>query len=251
MLIAALVLAAAAQATAAPSFAGVTLGESEQSLIAQMGEPALRRNTPDDAIEYVYVGTGNTIEFVRVERGNVVAVAVKAAQPKDALSGDPPCALGITVGDPPSKVLALGKDRFVTSYKNGDDTTGIYSSDDGLQYGFTTSYAAGNITQVLARLDPAKAKALPPSTAPQPLLHGGTSFEDAIVLRAPTEPVGVKSEYVYLAVHKCAGGGAWQSKHQALQTHAGAPYDVLTVTCSTDKSEATFYFNIAGYFGKA
>lgn len=249
MLVAAFVFAAA-QAAAAPSFAGVTLGETESSLIAQMGEPMLRRNAEGDAIEYVYVGAGNTIEFVRVERGNVVEVAVRSAQPKDALSGDPPSALGVTVGDPPSKVLALGKDRFVTALKNGNETTGIYSGDDGLQYGFTTSYGAGNVTQVLARLDPVKAQALPASTAPQPILHDGSSFDDAIVIKAPTESVGVKSEYVYLAVHKCAGGGRWQSKHQALQTHAGTPFDVLTVTCSSDNSQATFYFNIAGYFGK-
>jgi hypothetical protein len=250
MLIAALVFAAA-QATAAPSFAGVTLGETESALISQMGEPMLRRNAPGDAIEYVYVGLGNTIEFVRVERGNVVQVAIKAAQPKDAISGDPPAALGITVGDPPSKVLALGQDRFVTALKDGDDTTGIYRGDDGLQYGFTTSYAAGNITQVLARLDPAKAQALPATTAPQPILHGGTSFDDAIIIRAPSESVGVKSEYVYLAVHRCADGGRWQSKDQKLQTHAGTPYDVLTVKCSGDNSVSTFYFNIAGYFGKS
>lgn len=249
MVIAALVFAAA-QATAAPSFAGVTLGETESALIAQMGEPMLRRNASGNAIEYVYVGAGNTIEFVRVVSGNVVQVAVKAAQPKDAISGDPPAALGITLGDPPAKILALGKERFVTALKSGDETTGIYSGDDGLQYGFTTSYAAGNVTQVLARLDPAKAQALAPSTAPQPILHGGTSFDDAIIIRAPNESIGVKSEYVYLAVHRCAGGGRWQSKNQGLQTHAGTPYDVLTVKCSTDNSETTFYFNIAGYFGK-
>ena len=134
--------------------------------------------------------------------------------------------------------------------KNGDDTTALYKDGDELQYGFTLTYGKSGVTQILARLDPGAAQALSPNAAPEPVLHGGTSFDDAIVLKAPSEAVGVKSEYAYLAVHPCAGSGRWQPKHQALQKQRDVPYDVLTVTCTSDNSQRDFYFNIAGYFGK-
>ena len=94
MLLAAIALSAA--------FAGVTLGETEQQLVAQMGEPVLRTPADAGAIQYSYVGPGNTLEFVRVERGNVVSVAIKPSPWKDDLGGDPPSALGISLGDSPA-----------------------------------------------------------------------------------------------------------------------------------------------------
>jgi hypothetical protein len=107
-----------AQTTPAPNpapaaFAGVTFGETEQALVTQMGEPVSRNAADSGAIQYAYVGTGNSLEFVRIERGNVVAVAITPSPWRDDLAGAPPSAMGISLGDSPAKLVQLGKDRFV------------------------------------------------------------------------------------------------------------------------------------------
>ena len=95
----------------------------------------------------------------------------------------------------------------------------------------------------------AAATAAPSSTA-TPAPHNGASFADAIVINAPNEDAGVGSEYIWLAKHPCSGG-TWRPAQQALIFHDKVPYDVLTVTCSNGGEQRIFYFNIAGYFGKA
>jgi hypothetical protein len=88
-----------------------------------------------------------------------------------------------------------------------------------------------------------------PPSAPAAAVRGGSSFDDAIVITASSEPDGVRAEYAYLAAHPC-DGGTWKLGKQALATHASVPYDILSVTCSSGGAARDFYFDIRSFFGK-
>ena len=77
----------------------------------------------------------------------------------------------------------------------------------------------------------------------------GTSFADAIVVKASAEDAGVDAEDKYLAAHPCSGG-SWRVTTQSLVTHAGKPYDVLATVCSNGGATRSFFFDISSYFGK-
>jgi len=236
---AALILAAAT-ATASPapplaSFAGVTLGESATALVAQKGDPADVIDS-GEFVTYIYLADdASAMEDVMLDNGNVFSVTVwpPANWNTPKPGGDKPAAtaLGATYGGPASSVPA-GKQPL--------------TGPDGLLY--TIGARDGAIQFMAAELPQATAAALPQN--PKPPLHGGTSTDDAIVVIAPNESVGVRSEYVYLALHQCGAGGHWRSGSQALVSGKGGPYDLLQATCSVGGATRSFYFNIAGYFGK-
>ncbi|MBV9737401.1 MAG: hypothetical protein JO177_04450 [Candidatus Eremiobacteraeota bacterium] len=81
------------------------------------------------------------------------------------------------------------------------------------------------------------------------LLQNGTSFSDAVVVKAPDESTGVASEYAWLASHPCTGG-TWRVATQSLVFHDKKPYDVLSVICSSGAQKRDVYFDISAYFGK-
>jgi hypothetical protein len=183
MMIAALVLATATN-TASPapapaSFAGVTLGESATALVAQMGEPADVVDT-GAFVTYIYLARdASAMEDVMLDDGNVFSVTVwppagwKAPAPQGGLPAA--SALGATYGGPASSI------------PSGDQPI---AAPDGLRYRFSAS--GGVVDMMSAELPVAVAKAL--ASSPKATLHGGTSTEDAIVLVAPNESVGVRSE---------------------------------------------------------
>jgi len=79
-----------------------------------------------------------------------------------------------------------------------------------------------------------------------PLLHEGRSLEDAIVLKANNESVGIRMEREYLSYHDCTFFyGAKYS--QALITKDDKVYDRLTTTgCSADANH-DYYFDITSF----
>lgn len=237
MTIAALVLAAAT-ATASPApaqtFAGVTLGESATALVAQKGEPT---DVVDSGaiVTFIYLADdASAMEHVVLVNGNVFSATVWPPAGWDAPKpGDKPAAtaLGATYGGPASTIPAGAQPL---------------AGPDGWLYAIG---ATGGVIQMMsAELPVATIKALPAS--PNATLHGGTSTADAVVVIAPDESVGVRSEYVYLALHHCGGSGHWRSGEQALVNEKGVPYDRLEATRSVGSEKRSFYFNIAGYFGK-
>jgi len=237
-MIGALILAAAT-ATASPAsaqtFAGVTLGESAAALVGQFGEPLDVVDT-GQFVTYIYLARdASAMEDVMLDNGNVFSVTVwppagwEPPRPQGGLSAA--SALGVTYGGPASSVPP-GKQPF--------------TGPDGLQYEIS---ATGDVVDLMsAQLPYAAADKLAPN--PKPTLHGGTSTDDAIVMQAPNEAVGVGSEYVYLALSHCGGGGHWKPSNQSLVNLHKRAYDRLDVTCSVGSGARSFYFDITSYFGK-
>jgi hypothetical protein len=235
--VAALALAAvAATATPAPgpAFAGVTLGESATALVTRMGDPTAVR-TDADGTMYTYVTDRSAGQYVAIffDRNNAVEVHATRIAPAQ---GAGLTALGITLGAPETALASLPK----------PDAHGNYPGADGLLYGFAAK--GGIVHRIIAALPRARQTALPAS--PPATIHGGTSFDDALVIGAATESAGVPAEYAYLDLNPCPGGGTWKPGKQSLFDHGGKPYDVLDVVCSTGGATRSFYFDISRYFGK-
>ncbi len=87
------------------------------------------------------------------------------------------------------------------------------------------------------------ASAKPPAVS----LSGGdgSSFEKAIIVKAPDEQSGVHAEHEYIRQH--FPGSAEGS--QGLQSSKGRHYDVMNFT-TADGTMKTLYFDITAYFGK-
>lgn len=240
----------AAQTASPQTFSGFPIGVTATSLVATAGEPVLRQPASSGGFNYLYLSpNGNALAFVHVVRGNVVGVGVKPAPFPLLPSQTPPpmpSALGVALGAPAASLAAIPKERWFGGNAANDHTaTGTYRGDDGLLYSFTVD--GGSISWILAQLPGDVAAALP--TAQEPALHGGTSIADAIVLIAASDPVGVRSEYVYLAAHPCAPNSSWKPEKQALLNDKGRDYDRLDVSCN-GAAQRAFYFDITGYFGK-
>ena len=78
----------------------------------------------------------------------------------------------------------------------------------------------------------------------------GSSMEDAIVIKAPTDGMGIAEEYTYLQQHYGQKDRDWKVEGQALlMGQGGKPYDLLTVKFKDGKVRE-FYFDISSFFGK-
>ena len=224
------------------TFAGVTLGESGSQLVADMGEPVARSA---DGTTYLYVGPGSSREVVHLTQGTVREVELDAFQNVDPRDAAGPALLGVTLRDPESKLDALGTSSLLGDRRVGDTRLRAYRLDASTSVAFVTSSNGNGIVSMLMTL---KDGVAPTNADAPPILHSGTSFDDAIVLKAANESIGVTSEYAWLAEHPCTGGN-WKVATQALVNH-GAPYDVLSAKCTKDAVTRDFYLNIAGFFGK-
>ena len=229
-MIAALALSAAIQ----PSFAGVDFGASAQSVVTRLGDPAYALDDSGGK-RYAWLVDGFAHEYVTVffTRNSVSEVVVTRSSPS---SDDPIGALGVKIGAPEKTMASLP----------APDTDGLIAGDGGLLYHFTAE--DGIVHKIFALLPKDVRDALP--AAPAALIHGGTSFADALVIGATSETTGVAAEYAYLDLNDCGPGGHWKSKGQSLATDKGKPYDVLDAVCTVGGAERTFYFDISRYFGK-
>jgi hypothetical protein len=250
-------LALAAGATPAPvlpSFAGVTLGQTAQQLVAERGDPLGDREQSGETVYLYLTPAGNLEQFMHVKAGRVIAVAVSATPPQDPSQTPPattalPSALGVTLGDPATAVAAIRKDRFVRTDQTPDGPSSIYSDNHGLFYAFLI--VNGKVAQITAQMSNNWVAFLGPSNA-KPALHDGASFADAIVIKAANEEAGVRAEYAYLALHACdaSGAGKWIAPQQSLVTNGGKNYDKVAARCSVNNSSRDFYFDVSSFLGK-
>ena len=73
----------------------------------------------------------------------------------------------------------------------------------------------------------------------------GSSFDHAIIIKAPNEQSGVPAEYAYIARH-------YPGYHRGSQTllgHGKRAFDVLEFT-TKDGKKKTLYFDITSFLGK-
>jgi hypothetical protein len=81
-------------------------------------------------------------------------------------------------------------------------------------------------------------------TAASAEVKEGSSFETAIVIRAPNTQTGVPAEYAWLKANR----PGWTFVQQELVEHKGRPYDILTIR-KGGQTERVF-FDITSFFGK-
>ena|ERR1700730_5934467 len=73
----------------------------------------------------------------------------------------------------------------------------------------------------------------------------GSSFEHAIIVKAPNEQTGVPAEYAYIARHY----PGYHRRSQSLLGHGKRAFDVLEFTTKEGKKK-TLYFDITSFLGK-
>ena len=79
----------------------------------------------------------------------------------------------------------------------------------------------------------------------------GTTREDAIVISAPNEILGVAAEYEYVARECGRRGVDWDLARQGLIPGAGGGrhYDVLTIRLKNGETRE-YWFDITQFFGR-
>lgn len=222
-----------------PNFAGVSLGDTPATVIAERGDPGEVRDDGRGRSHFTYLApSGGGIQLVVFDDGVVSTVATIAAKVPTPVPMPAPSAAGITLGQavPPGVDVSarhfsrLGEDGG--QYEFGIDPTGMIRS-IALEYAPGASTPAPHVTVMAS-----------------PAMHGGTSFDDAIIVRADSDMAGTASEYFYLALHPCGEAGHWHRSHQSLVHQNGKSYDQLDVVCTVGTEKRSFFFDITNTFGK-
>ena len=84
-----------------------------------------------------------------------------------------------------------------------------------------------------------------PAREPTGTATPGSSYATAIIVPAMNEISGVNYEYAYIRKHYPGS----KFMYQALTSHAGKPYDLMTFVAADGKRN-TSYFDISRYFGR-
>src|SRR5581483_9444851 len=178
--------------------------------------------------------------------GNAVAIGLSPTDnPSPGGKNAPfPALLGVALNDPASKLDVIPKSQLLSTKQlgGGDGTIHTYH-DDTFDYIFIEQN--GIVNNISAYLPNDVVDGLSSST--EPLLHDGSSIANAIVLGAATEDVGIHSKYMYMQYQRCANNGTWNATKQFLLHQGGHTYHRLQVTCSTDGSTRSFYFDVTKF----
>ena len=234
-----MIFAATLLAVAAPAFAGVSLGDTPATVIAERGDPDGMHDDGGGKMHFEYLApSGGAIELVIFDGGVVSGVAALAAQLPSPIPLPAPSAAGMKLGDPiPAGVDPHGK----LTRPAGADAV----------YEFGLDPNRGIIATIALVRAPGAPTPTPLATAMTlPSIHGGTTLDDAIVVRADSDMAGTHSEYFYLALHPCGGSGRWKLDEQSLLHKDGKSYDQLDVECTAGGEKRTFFFDITDSFGK-
>jgi hypothetical protein len=227
---------------------GVSLLEPQADVIASFGEAGLNFTAKDNSRSYHLYnvdGAKGTVDVV-FSHGVVAMIGLNVPTFSTAVTtlADP---FGITLDSTRVELTARRGAGEVTTDARGW-TSIRYSQPDRSTW--TYSFRNGDLVKSIA-LEPAQSAldALP--AAPVPVLHTGTSFDDALVDGAKDEASGARDEEDYLLTLRCLNnGGMWREASQRLVNHNGKPYDVLHLTCYRSSEERDLYFEISSFFGK-
>jgi ABC-type glycerol-3-phosphate transport system substrate-binding protein len=77
------------------------------------------------------------------------------------------------------------------------------------------------------------------------ILRGGTSFENAIVIKVEKEGAGVAEEYKWLSLSYPGYSTIRKTQASKIKKH----YDIITIR-TKDGQEKDIYFDITSFFGK-
>lgn len=240
-MVSALLLAAAASWSGA-SWLGLHLGEPLTEVAAAWGDPLVA--TPGaDVSTNVYVTDANrSFVTVLVRRGLVSGIRVWEPPGAASTLRDP---AGIALGD---SEAAVRKARGAPS-RAGSDSDGPYLAYQNANLLWLYHLNGdGSVRTITVAATSAVLDDLP--AAPLPPAHGGTSVDDAVVVKQSDGRAGVGWEHLYLAVHPCPGGGRWTMDRQKLVRIYSRFYDDLHAVCSSNGSARDFFFDATAYAGK-
>jgi hypothetical protein len=171
------------------------------------------------------------------KNGMVVMLSLTSAGNQTSTAADP---FGVKLGTPETTLQQLRGKADATDNSDGVDRF-LFGTSPMWHYIFRDG-ALGMII-----LTAHSSNATP--AAPDPPLHAGTSFADAIVIKNETETTGVDWEYAYLAYHPCNAWVRRKMVKQSLVTQQKREYDVLETECPGEAPQ-TLYFDITDSFGK-
>jgi len=200
-------------------FLNVTLGEPQADAIHRLGEISMQTVASGETVAEYALDRARAKEDVTFKNGRVISVTFQQS--------------GWT--DEPSTLADLSGQGAL--HKNRSGAVWKYR----MQNGRVAAISLSASNAVLAGL---------PVLAP-PALHGGTSFDDALVNGALDEASSTRNEENYLASLSCnTNQGTWRELQQSLVQHNGHPYDTVKLACSKGPEVRDVYFDISGSFGK-
>jgi hypothetical protein len=226
----ALVTAPTAAAVPAATFAGVTLGEPATKLVAERGEPMVGPTNGDNAMWFYFSPGGGSMELVGIRNGYVSAVALAPKQ----------------LGAPITENITMDGVRLGGPFSDVpfDAATGASITVGGIDYTFKPSQDRKTVLSVSARLRDDEIAKLP-HLSQMPLLHDGSSFADAVLVRAPSRDLSTVFETGYLAGHDYCFPAKWKLLKRSQTRAQGKTYDVLDTACDSSSDEKTVYFDVS------
>ncbi len=187
-------------------------------------------------MQWIYFSPhGEYAELVGIQRGYVTVASIVKRRTELPTMRDETMVAGVHIGDPYS---AIPKDA----------ANGAIVIDD-IKYWFGPDKDGSTIGSIGEALtDAGVAKLAPLSQIP--LLHDGSSFDDAVVVRASTDFLGIKFEEGYIAGHFSCKPGRVKKLKQSLVHRDGKSYDIMDVGCDNSDKTKSYYFDITDSFGK-
>lgn len=223
------------------AFANVSLGDTAVAVRKSLGKPF--------EVDPVNIGEmwrynadgGNARLSVLFADGAALSITLSARAGKKSTFADP---YGVLLGMTVDQLTSM-RGAPVTVADNGNRAYGDLAAVRWV-YGFD----GGQITDIDLS-EPMRAASTPaPSALDLTNGHDGTSADRAIIVTAASAGAGADLEYRYIKGQSCGQGGLWNILAQTTVAAGTKWIDEIAVTCSTDKSAQTLYFDVTSYAGK-
>jgi hypothetical protein len=225
------------------SLMGVWPNEAISDVVSQNGEPLLVRTLPDgQLLSWNRLPNPDAYMIILQRAGVVQSIRVFPTRQDGSKEGLTD-SFGVTIGDSLAQLKAKRGNPARAYPLQGDVTSYRYALSRGGVWIYEFEGDALHAIQLIS----AQPSPAGPATGPDP--RNGTSVDKAFILNARDEDEGVRFERFYASIE---GGCAtnWQLGKQTTFSQSGRQYDLLDMTCSSDNSAMTLYFDITSFFGK-
>lgn len=223
------------------AFDSVSLGDTAVAVRKNLGKPF--------EIDPVNIGEmwrynadgGNARLSVLFADGAALSITLSARDGKKSTFADP---YGVLLGMTVDQLSSL-RGSPITVADNGNRAYGDLAAARWV-YGFD----GGQITDINLSQPVRPASTPAPSALDLTNGHDGTSADRAIIVTATSAVAGSDVESRYIKGQSCGQGGLWNVVTQTTVAVSTKWIDEVVVSCSTDKTTQTLYFDITSYAGK-
>ena len=229
-----------------PTWLNVTLAEPETAVVARLGEVVLRPGQNGEILADYAVDEARGNEGVVFKNGYVISVYLWRNSWKNDL---PTIAdlTGISLKMNEAELMKKRPEGGVTNSNANGLRSVVFTEPSGATW--TYEFRADKMQDISLDAPSASVATLP--ALPPLALHGGTSFEDALIDGATDESSGARNEENYVRTLRCDNNRhMWRESAQALANHNGRPYDILKLVCYGGGETRDLYFDITSFFGK-